>query len=28
LIARRSPCTSWTTAPAWRSMEGISIAGF
>src|SRR5438093_360808 len=25
LIASRSPCTSCTTAPPWRSMEGISM---
>src|SRR5260221_12878818 len=24
VMASRSPCTSWTTAPPWRSMAGIS----
>ena len=24
-MARRSPCTSWTTWPFWRSIDGISI---
>jgi signal transduction histidine kinase len=24
-MARRSPCTSWTTWPSWRSIDGISM---